>query len=161
MPEGGAVYIQTEETLLNESDVMPYGVDPGKYVAVAVTDTGLGMDEDTKQRIFEPFFTTKEIGKGTGLGLASTYGIIKNHGGFISVESEPGAGTTFTVIFACFEKEGSVRKASAAADCARGTGTILLVDDEEMVVRGRSGAPYGLWIRSSDRLKCDRRRWTS
>jgi signal transduction histidine kinase len=95
MPGGGNIYIQTENVTLNEKEAKPYNVKPGNYVKTSITDTGVGMDEETRQRIFEPFFTTKEMGRGTGLGLASVYGIIKNHGGFTQVDSEKNRGTTF------------------------------------------------------------------
>ena len=97
MPSGGKLYIQTQNIVLDENYIKPYQVPSGRYVKISVTDTGVGMDDATKQRIFEPFFTTKEISRGTGLGLASTYGIIKNHNGFINVYSEKGRGTTFNI----------------------------------------------------------------
>ena len=96
---------------------------------ISVTDTGTGMDEKTQKRIFDPFFTTKEMGRGTGLGLASVYGIIKGHRGFINVYSEPGHGTTFTIYLPASEKE-AVRKRRQPGKSLRGTETILLVDDE-------------------------------
>jgi CheY-like chemotaxis protein len=102
-------------------------------VKISVTDTGTGMDWKTKERIFEPFFTTKEMGRGTGLGLASAYGIIKNHGGGITVYSEKGHGTTFGIYFPASEKEVTAEK-SSVRDVLRGHETILLVDDEDMIV---------------------------
>ncbi len=97
MPAGGELRIGTSNAVLDKRDVMAYKMAPGNYVKITVKDTGVGMDEETRQRAFEPFFTTKEEGRGTGLGLASTYGIIKNHGGIITVESEKGKGAQFDI----------------------------------------------------------------
>lgn len=97
MPGGGELHIETSNAILDKRDVMAYNAAPGNYVKITVKDTGVGMDEETRQRAFEPFFTTKEEGRGTGLGLASAYGIIKNHGGIITVESEKGEGARFDI----------------------------------------------------------------
>lgn len=98
MPEGGRLYIKTEFYLLHDEKVVDYfQIPPGEYVRVSVTDTGVGMPPDVEKKIFEPFYTTKGSGKGTGLGLAMVYGIIKNHGGYITVYSEPGLGTTMRI----------------------------------------------------------------
>jgi len=104
MPNGGHLYLETENFHLDENYIRPYTVKPGRYVRVTVRDTGVGMDPETQERIFEPFFTTKEMGKGRGLGLAAAYGIVKNHGGFISVMSEKGQGTTFEVLLPAYEE---------------------------------------------------------
>ena len=97
MPDGGDVYVQTQNARLDESQAATFGLKPGCYVKISVTDTGVGMDAKTRQRIFEPFFTTRPMGRGTGLGLASAYGIIRNHGGQISAESEKGHGTVINI----------------------------------------------------------------
>ncbi len=97
MPDGGNLYIQTNNVILDEYLVSGYGARPGKFAEISITDTGIGIDEKTSEKVFDPFFTTKEKERGTGLGLASAYGIIKNHGGIIKVESEKGKGTTFTI----------------------------------------------------------------
>lgn len=97
MPDGGDLYIETANIVLDEKDAEPHDVPPGPYVRLSIGDSGIGMDETTQKRIFEPFFSTKGLGKGTGLGLASVYGIIKSHKGFITVNSEVGRGTTFVI----------------------------------------------------------------
>ncbi|MEA3359014.1 MAG: response regulator, partial [Thermodesulfobacteriota bacterium] len=133
MPGGGELYLITENVIFDESYVKSYGVEPGRYVKISVTDTGTGMDEDIKQRIFDPFFTTKEMGRGTGLGLASAYGIIKNHSGFINVYSEKGAGATFNIYLPVSEKVVSGEK-RLAKEVLRGTETVLFVDDEDIII---------------------------
>lgn len=138
MPGEGTLYVETENVLLDQEYVAPYEVNPGRYVKISVTDTGTGMDEKTKERIFEPFFTTKEIGKGTGLGLASVYGIIQNHHGFITVYSEVGHGTSFHIYLPASEKQ--VKKEVVLPDrAAGGKETLLIVDDEEMILEVTSG----------------------
>jgi two-component system cell cycle sensor histidine kinase/response regulator CckA len=108
-------------------------IEPGKYVKISVTDTGVGMDEATRKRIFDPFFTTKEMGRGTGLGLATAYGIIKNHGGAIGAESKKGEGTTFTIHLPASKKE-VVKPKKAQERMLKGCETVLLVDDEDMII---------------------------
>jgi PAS domain S-box-containing protein len=135
MPGGGALYLKSENVILDESYIKPFIVLPGNYVKISVTDTGVGMDKETQQRIFDPFFTTKEMGRGTGLGLASAYGIIKNHGGLINVYSEEGKGSTFTVYLPACEAEGEVIEDSQKYEgSSTRTETVLLVDDEEMII---------------------------
>jgi PAS domain S-box-containing protein len=133
MPGGGNLYLETANVFLDKEFTRPYGVKPGRYVRISVTDTGVGMDEQTRKRIFEPFFTTKEMGRGTGLGLASVYGIIKGHNGIIEVHSEKGCGATFTIYLPASDKE-FVRKEQAATEIVKGEGTILLVDDEDVII---------------------------
>ena len=133
MPGGGHLYIQTENVTLDENYTEIYKADPGKYVKISISDTGIGMDKATQERIFDPFFTTKEMGRGTGLGLASAYGIIKNHGGFINVYSEKGEGSTFNIYLPSSEKEATGEK-KPAGDTLRGSATILFVDDEDMII---------------------------
>jgi signal transduction histidine kinase/CheY-like chemotaxis protein len=133
MLDGGDLYLNTENVILDRSYVKPYKVEPGRYVKISVTDTGVGIDKETQERIFEPFFTTKEMGRGTGLGLASVYGIIKSHGGYINVYSELDEGTTFTIYLPASGKE-AVEDVDVTAVIVKGTGTILLIDDEKMIL---------------------------
>jgi PAS domain S-box-containing protein len=133
MPEGGDLYIQTENIRLDRSYEKPYHIEPGRYVKISVSDTGVGIDRETRERIFEPFFTTKEMGRGTGLGLASVYGIIKSHNGYINVYSEKEQGTTFTIYLPASRKD-AIREVEATTAVVKGSGTILLVDDEKMIV---------------------------
>ena len=136
MPDGGDIYVQTGNILLDENFIRFFKVTSGKYVKVSITDTGIGMDEAMLQRIFEPFFTTKEMGRGIGLGLASVYGIIKNHGGFVDVRSEKGKGTSFYIYLPAINgQDNSQNKDIEPKDKIKpGAETILLVDDDEMVI---------------------------
>jgi PAS domain S-box-containing protein len=137
MPGGGNLYLETKNVFVEESHFKPYVTMNGHYVKISVTDTGVGMDEKTKERIFEPFFTTKEMGRGTGLGLASVYGIIKNHNGFINVYSEKGQGTTFNIYLPASPKKDTHDKGKDVDGdnvLPKGAETILLVDDESMIL---------------------------
>jgi CheY-like chemotaxis protein len=134
MPQGGHLLLHAENAELADADGALIGVPPGFYAKLIVTDTGSGMDAKTMGRIFEPFFTTKGPGQGTGLGLASVYGIIKNHAGFIGVESEMGKGTTFTLLLPATERQVAEDKTPVAV-LQHGTGTILVVDDEAQIVK--------------------------
>jgi len=134
MPEGGELRLETRNVELHRKEVEAWDIAPGSYVRFSVTDTGVGMDPETRQRIFDPFFTTKEPGRGTGLGLAMVYGIIKNHDGMITVSSKEGAGTTFN-LFLPARKGLAVAATNADARAPRGVGTVLLVDDEEIAIK--------------------------
>ncbi len=133
MPAGGHLYLETRNDILDERYTRPYSFSPGRYVRLSVTDTGIGMDEKTRERIFEPFFTTKELGHGTGLGLSSVYGIVKAHAGIITVYSEKGHGTTFKIHLPASERRIEDETAREE-EPQRGEGTILLVDDEQIIV---------------------------
>ena len=134
MPDGGDIYIQTENVCLSEEYCKPFEVPQGNYVKVSVTDTGMGIEPDIIERIFEPFFTTKEVGKGTGLGLASAYGIIKNHNGIIRVYSEKNHGTTFNLYLPASNLE-EVNDIKISTEMVKGNEAILLVDDEETTIQ--------------------------
>jgi CheY-like chemotaxis protein len=129
MPAGGNLFIETNNISLDDPFAKPYDLSPGSYVKISVTDTGYGMDEKTLQRIFEPFFTTKTISRGSGLGLASAYGIIRNHGGAITAYSQKGYGTTFNIYLPASEKPKENEEISQA-QTERGSETILVVDDD-------------------------------
>jgi CheY-like chemotaxis protein len=135
MPEGGRLTITTADADLDMEYVKSHiTVTPGAYVMISISDTGTGMDEETKARIFEPFFTTKELGKGTGLGLSTVYGIVKQHGGDILVYSEPGMGTTMKIYLPRIEsgEAASVKQAEQPASSAVGE-SILVVEDESIL----------------------------
>lgn len=133
MPGGGELTLETDNRQVTESLSRSLRLTPGKYVCVAVRDTGTGIEESIMPRIFEPFFTTRDVGKGTGLGLASAFGIAKNHGGTIKVESEKGKGTVFHIYLPASGAE--VPEASETdMDFLTGTETVLLVDDEQMIL---------------------------
>jgi PAS domain S-box-containing protein len=136
MTDGGVLTYATRGVTLTETDCdeHPYELTPGDFLEIRVTDTGVGMDEETQKRVFEPFFTTKEVGKGTGLGLAGVYGCIRNHDGSVSVSSQPDQGATFTILLPLVDTGAAAAERTASSDKPiRGTGRVLIVDDEESV----------------------------
>jgi CheY-like chemotaxis protein len=138
MPHGGVLRLETSCSWLNDAqrDVLGPGA-ATEYVCLAIDDTGEGMDEATRQRAFEPFFTTKAVGKGTGLGLATVYGLVKQHGGFVQIDSAPGAGTRLRVYFPVADEAAVRRRASGAhgAPAVGGQETILVVEDQAQLRR--------------------------
>ncbi|MCL5883964.1 MAG: ATP-binding protein, partial [Deltaproteobacteria bacterium] len=134
MPEGGQLVIEAGVTLLEEEHLKQYPyMKAGRYAVLSVSDTGIGMDEETRERIFEPFFTTKGPDKGTGLGLAMVYGIVKQHNGFIHLYSEPGKGTTFRVYFPEVDAPADAKVIASRGVARGGSETILLAEDDESV----------------------------
>jgi PAS domain S-box-containing protein len=133
MGQGGTIHVKIDNVTLDKNFVRPHEAAPGKYVRVSVMDTGTGMDEETQKRVFEPFFTTRSMGRGTGMGLASAFGIIKNHNGIIKFTSSVGEGTTFCIYLPAtdhiVEKENAVKE-----NVQIGRETILIVDDEQYVL---------------------------
>lgn len=134
MPQGGELFLDTQNVSLDEEYVKPFSGRPGPYVRVSITDTGKGMEEEILKHIFEPFFTTKAMGRGTGLGLATVYGIVKGHKGLITVYSTPGQGTTFHIYLPASQREPS-KELRLPAGVIKGKGTVLLIDDEEMILK--------------------------
>src|SRR5256884_1662109 len=155
MPEGGSLTIETGNATLDEDYAAQHvSVLPGEYVMLAVTDTGCGMDEHTKARIFEPFFTTKAPGRGTGLGLSTVYGIVKQSGGNIWLYSEPNKGTTFKVYLPAVQAAPEdIGKPAAAERPPKGGGTVLLVEDDEQLRRltHRALAAQGYTVLEAER----------
>jgi CheY-like chemotaxis protein len=134
MPAGGRLTIRTEQVTVDEHHRRgQHFIRPGYYVTLSVSDTGMGMDRETQSRIFEPFFTTKEKGKGTGLGLSTVYGIVKQSGGYVIVQSELGRGSTFHIYLPLVDGVSEQQSVSAPDPTHGGTETILLVEDEDSV----------------------------
>ncbi|MEA2084320.1 MAG: response regulator [Thermodesulfobacteriota bacterium] len=134
MPGGGDLYLETSN-FKQEQGRADVNVEPGRYVKVSITDTGIGMDKATQRRVFDPFFTTKEMSRGTGLGLASAYGIIKDHGGFINVYSEKNHGSVFNIYLPAIEPDVTIQDSLPDnGKVMRGEGTILLIDDEQIIL---------------------------
>ncbi|HPL63135.1 MAG TPA: PAS domain S-box protein [Syntrophales bacterium] len=138
MPDGGELYVSLENKILKEQEAKLHGAVPGRFVLITVKDTGTGMDKEIIDRIFEPFFTTKEKGRGTGLGLAMVYGIVKGHGGFIAVESLKGRGSTFSMYLPATGEKVQTGMQTEEVSIS-GQGTILLVDDEAAVLEVERG----------------------
>jgi PAS domain S-box-containing protein len=134
MLRGGEVVITTLNAVPEMMTDRPYSPKPGRYVRLSVSDSGIGMDNDTREKIFDPFFTTKGLVNGTGLGLASVYGTIKAHGGYIDVESEEGEGTTFHIFLPSSIEESVKHKSGEKAEAMRGNECVLMIDDEEIVL---------------------------
>jgi len=134
MPGGGKLFLATENLHLDEQNARLKQIPPGRYVKISVVDEGVGMSTEVQQRIFEPFFTTRKFGTGTGLGLASVYGIVKNHDGHIEVQSAPGKGTAF-MLYLPASQQVAVHETEKPGTIQTGKGTILLVDDEPMVLQ--------------------------
>jgi PAS domain S-box-containing protein len=134
MPNGGAIFIGTEVHAIDEEFASMHGYGkPGKYACISVSDTGVGMDQQTREKVFDPYFTTKEPGKGTGLGLASVYGIVKQHDGYINVYSESGNGTSFKIYLPLLTQSEREKGKTASPFPKGGIETILLVEDAECV----------------------------
>ncbi len=134
MPDGGTLTLRTENADVDEGNRRRhFGAAPGRYVVISVSDTGVGIDAETQKRIFEPFFTTKETPRGTGLGLATVYGIVNQSGGQIFVESAPGRGASFVIYLPRVEEEVAAASPPSAGPLHRGSETILLVEDEDAV----------------------------
>ena len=133
MPKGGTLHVEVRRTRLGAADRPLHAwVEPGSYVSVALSDTGIGMDAKTLARVFEPFFTTKPIGVGTGLGMSMAYGLVKQHRGYLHIYSEPGQGTTVKVYFPAIRGRGLAEIATAADEVLPGgTEAILLVEDDQ------------------------------
>jgi PAS domain S-box-containing protein len=139
MPEGGVLTVETSNARVDQAYCLQNpGFRPGDYVVLAISDTGVGMDAATRERIFEPFFTTKGFGRGTGLGLATVFGIVTQNAGMIHVYSEPGKGSTFRVYLPRFTAEGTAPESPQEAPATL-RGTVLLVEDDEMVRRVTAG----------------------
>jgi CheY-like chemotaxis protein len=163
MPEGGRLHITTRNATLDETATALHpGASAGEYVVLSVSDTGIGMSDETKKRVFEPFFTTKEVGKGTGLGLSTVYGIVRQSNGFIEIQSKLGEGSTFEVYFPRNEATEAVQHSSAPpAPREKATETVLIVEDDEgvRVVASRILRDQGYTVLEARRASEARRIW--
>jgi len=154
MPAGGMLALECSAITLDASrPELPAGTPPGRYVCIAVQDTGIGIEPEVLSKIFEPFFTTKEPGRGTGLGLTMVDTFVKNHDGFVSVESQPGKGTRFTLHLPLLPSPSPDTDTPAARRVPSGSGTVLIVDDEPMVrafvEKGLEALGYKVWVAES------------
>jgi two-component system cell cycle sensor histidine kinase/response regulator CckA len=134
MPQKGDLYVRTENVFLDKKDLKSYDLKPGRYVRISIVDTGMGIPPEIQPRIFEPFFTTKKVGNGSGMGLASAFGIVKNHGGFIECQSEPEKGSTFNVYLPA-SYFSALKEGEPHVELLKGSETILIVDDEWVVLK--------------------------
>jgi PAS domain S-box-containing protein len=163
MPEGGRLLIETRNVELDEASASTQpGVVAGRYVVLAVADTGVGMSEEVQKRVFEPFFTTKEVGKGTGLGLSTVYGIVRQSGGHIVIKSQAGQGATFEVYFPRNESGAAARSSAAPPpSTCRATETVMIVEDDEgvRVVASRILREQGYTVLEARRASEARRIW--
>jgi CheY-like chemotaxis protein len=132
MPDGGVLTVETA-TIAVTPDGGEHALSPGRYASLTVSDTGIGMSDDVRARIFEPFYTTKEPGRGTGLGLATVYSIVRDSGGAVHVQSAPGAGATFQILLPAADGEAAPPEAASTAAASVGTETVLVVDDDDAV----------------------------
>ncbi len=139
MPDGGTIIIKSEHKQIEEDRTVTPEIRKGLYIAVSITDTGIGMDKKTQQHIFEPFFTTKDVGKGTGLGLSVVYGVVNSHNGFITVQSELNHGTEITMYFPTLPATENFQQRVKNSKLERGTEKVLVIDDEKDVVDIISG----------------------
>jgi PAS domain S-box-containing protein len=135
MPGGGRLLLQGEQAILTEEQTAPFALAPGRFLKLVISDTGIGMDAATRARIFEPFFTTKDPGCGHGIGLASVYGIVRNHGGLITVESDPGCGASFTLWLPSSDLQPAGNRPLPEALTHDRAGTILVVEDEQPLLK--------------------------
>ncbi len=133
MPHGGKIYVRTGNIHLTPRQIAPFQDRHGRFVKISLTDTGIGMDEEIRQKVFDPFFTTKKHGEGTGLGLSTVYGIIKQHGGYVTVYSEKGKGATFNIYLPASERRTEERQRISDQIPIAGNETILVIDDEQII----------------------------
>ena len=148
MPQGGHLTLDTQLVELDDTFIRVHGYgEPGMFAVISVSDTGSGMEKETMAKIFEPFFTTKEVGKGTGLGLAMAYGIIKQHNGYINVYSEPEKGTTFRIYLPAIKStEEVIVKTAIEPLPSRGNETILVAEDDSIIKKTLFNCTSGVWL---------------